>query len=111
MAKRLYVYASKSDAGVTLARVAEQAAARAEADETLGLANWTEYDVTAHVLPAFAEIVNLARQRERTLDGTGRWRWRTIANVLKAWLEEPTDETCEACGQQLPAVIATSEPS
>lgn len=103
MPKRLYIYIGKSDSTQAIARIDEQAAARAEADAYLGLANWTEYDLTGHVLPACGQLVNVARERAQTADGTGRWRWRTIANVLKRWLGEAVDEQCENCGQRWPA--------
>jgi len=102
MAKRVFVYVSKTDPEQTVARIADVAAARADADAYLGPLNWTEYDVTAQVLPAFADLVNVARMRDASRDGTGRWRWRTISDVVKRWLGEPVDETCGQCGQKWP---------
>lgn len=100
--RRIYFYVSKTDPAECTAFFGEQVDARARADETLGLVNWTEYEMTRFLGAAFAAIVNLARERVPTRDGTGRWRWRTVANVIKAWLGEPTDETCASCGQQVP---------
>lgn len=103
--KRIYVFISTSDP-VALAVVAEATTARAQADVTLGISNWREFDVTTDLLPAAADLVNLARERARTQDGSGRWRWRTIANVVKRWLAEPVDELCETCGSKWPTAPA-----
>lgn len=102
MAKRVWVYMSKSDPDQVSLTIGEQVDARARADAQLGVVNWIEHDLTAQARPAVAELVNAARERVATRDGTGRWRWRTIADVVKAWLGEPTDETCESCGQRWP---------
>lgn len=101
MAKRLYVYVSKSDTTQTLARIADQLGARADANAYLGIDNWVECDATASMLPLLGGLVNLARERAQTPDGTGRWKWRTIANAVRAWLGEPTDETCASCGNRI----------
>jgi hypothetical protein len=103
MAKRLWVYVSKTDVAETFAMIGEQADARTQADAALGLVNWQEWDFTPRVLPMFGNLVNLARERAQTLDGTGRWRWRTVANVVKRWLGEPVEENCESCGQRWPS--------
>ncbi len=102
MARRLWIYTSKTEARM-IARIAEQAVAQAQADAALGLANWVESDVSADVQSALGELVNVARDRVVTKDGTGRWRWRTTADVLKRWVGEPVDETCASCGQRITA--------
>lgn len=102
MAKRLWVYVSKTDARESYATCGEAADANARADATLGLANWTAYDVTDRLRASVAEIANLARERQATRDGTGRWRWRTVSSVVKRWLGEPTEELCETCGNRWP---------
>ena len=102
--KRILVFVSKTDDRQRLALVDTVANGRAQAEATLGLANWVEYDVTDLLRPRLDNIVNVARERAETRDGTGRWRFRTIANVLKRWLGEPVDENCERCGASLNAV-------
>lgn len=100
--RRLFFYVSKTDATECTAYFGTATEARARADETLGLSNWTEYEMTRFLGSALAQLVNLARERAATKDGTWRWRWSTVANVIKRWLGEPVDEACESCGQSWP---------
>lgn len=102
MARRLWIYTSKTEDRV-IARIAEQATARAQADATLGIANWVEWDLSADVQGALGELVNVARARVDSADGTGRWRWRTTADTLKAWAGEPPTYTCPVCDQSTTA--------
>jgi len=99
MARRLWIYVSKTDLAETYATIAEQAVAQAEADAHLGVANWREWDFTPRIGGPLGELVNLARERVPSADGTGRWRWRTVADVIKHWLGEMAVVVCPACDQ------------
>lgn len=100
--RRIYAYAMISDPVVGGAFFGTQAECRAWADETYGLGNWREYEVTGYLGAALGQLVNLARERVQTPDRTGRWKWNTVNSVLRAWRGEATDETCAGCGQRLP---------
>lgn len=56
-------------------------------------------DVTDAVMADLGRLANLARERVDSADGTGRWRYRTINDVVKAWFGETPEYLCPTCDQ------------
>lgn len=96
--KRVLCLVSKAG-DVAIGFVGTPADGAARADAALGVGNWVAFDVTGDLRAALGATVVLARERVETPDGTGRWRWRSAADVVKECLGETPEHVCPACDQ------------
>lgn len=63
-------------------------------------------DVTNAVRPHLVSLVDLARERAATKDGTGRWRVASASEVVRVWFGGVPNEPCDRCGQPWPNSVA-----
>lgn len=99
MAQRIWLFVNKTDDQEIIVVLGEQAEAEAQAEAQLGIANYSTRDVTSFLLADLGKLVGSARDRVPSADGSGRWRYRTTDDAVKAWLQDLPTLLCPACDQ------------